>query len=492
MTTPLLADLALLRTRCFVNGQWAEADDEATFTVTNPATGEVIASVPAMGAEETARAVRAATEALPRWRALTANERSALLRRWFELIIASTDDLALLLTSEQGKPLAEARGEVAFGASFIQWYAEEAKRVYGDVIPAARADRRLLVLKQPVGVCAAITPWNFPVAMVCRKLAPALAAGCTMVLKPAEQTPLSALALAELASRAGIPNGVLNVVTGDASTIGSVLTSHRDVRKLSFTGSTEVGRSLMSACAATVKRLSLELGGHAPFIVFDDADLDAAARGALASKFRNAGQTCVCGNRFLVQDSVHDVFLEKFTEQVRALVVGSGLDPKVNIGPLIDEAAVEKVRAHLDDALGKGAKLLLGGHTHPAGPLFFEPTILTDANSDMLLAREETFGPIAPLFRFHTEAEALRLANDTEYGLAAYAYSRDVGRIFRVAEGLEYGVVGINTGLPSTEVAAPFGGMKQSGFGREASKYGLDEYLELKYVCLGDIEPPSA
>jgi succinate-semialdehyde dehydrogenase/glutarate-semialdehyde dehydrogenase len=443
-----------------------------------------LAEIPDMGAAETRRAVEAAAAALPGWRKKTAKERAQVMRRWFDLVMANEGDLAAILTLEQGKPLAEARGEIAYGASFIEWFAEEAKRVYGDVIPAPQGDKRIVVLKQPVGVAAAITPWNFPNAMITRKVAPALAAGCTVVLKPAEQTPLSALALAELAERAGFPRGVFNVVTGDAPSIGGELTSNPKVRKLSFTGSTEVGKLLMKQCAGTVKKISLELGGNAPFIVFADADLDAAADGAIASKYRNAGQTCVCANRLLVERGVYDAFAAKLVERVRKFQVGNGMEAGVTIGPLIDEAAVAKVKSHIDDALAKGAKLALGGRPHAAGKLFFEPTVLTDATSTMLLAREETFGPVAPLFRFDDEADALRLANDTEYGLAAYFYGRDMARIWRVAEALEYGIIGVNTGAISMEVA-PFGGMKSSGIGREGSKYGIDEYLEIKYVCLG-------
>jgi succinate-semialdehyde dehydrogenase / glutarate-semialdehyde dehydrogenase len=481
-----LKDSKLLRTQCYVDGQWCNADSGKTFPIVNPSTGATLADVPDMGAAETRRAIDAASSALPGWRAKTAKERAIILRRWFDAMMAAESDLAVVLTSEQGKPLAEARGEIAYGASFVEWFAEEGKRAYGDVIPTTQADKRIVVLKEPIGVCAAITPWNFPNAMITRKVAPALAAGCTVVLKPAEQTPLSALAITELAERAGLPRGVLNVVTGDARAIGGELTANPKVRKLSFTGSTEVGKLLMKQCSSTMKKLSLELGGNAPFIVFDDADLDAAADGAIASKYRNAGQTCVCANRLLVEDAIYDAFSAKLVERVRKFKVGDGLEEGVNIGPLIDEPAIAKVRTHIDDAVKKGAKLALGGGPHRAGKLFFEPTVLTEATSSMLLAREETFGPVAPLFRFRGEAEAVRLANDTEYGLAAYFYGRNMARIWRVAEALEYGIIGVNTGIISMEVA-PFGGMKESGIGREGSKYGLDEYLEVKYVCLGGI-----
>jgi succinate-semialdehyde dehydrogenase / glutarate-semialdehyde dehydrogenase len=481
-----LKDSKLHRTQCYVDGQWCNADSGKTFPIVNPSTGATLADVPDMGAAETRRAIDAASSALPGWRAKTAKERAIILRRWFDAMMAAETDLAVVLTSEQGKPLAEARGEIAYGASFVEWFAEEGKRAYGDVIPTTQADKRIVVLKEPIGVCAAITPWNFPNAMITRKVAPALAAGCTVVLKPAEQTPLSALAITELAERAGLPRGVLNVVTGDARAIGGELTANPKVRKVSFTGSTEVGKLLMKQCSSTMKKLSLELGGNAPFIVFDDADLDAAADGAIASKYRNAGQTCVCANRLLVEDAIYDAFSAKLVERVRKFKVGDGMDEGVNIGPLIDEPAIAKVRTHIDDAVKKGAKLALGGGPHRAGKLFFEPTVLTEATSNMLLAREETFGPVAPLFRFRGEAEAVRLANDTEYGLAAYFYGRNMARIWRVAEALEYGIIGVNTGIISMEVA-PFGGMKESGIGREGSKYGLDEYLEVKYVCLGGI-----
>ena len=479
-----LRDPQLLRDQAFIAGTWSGA--AADYAVTNPASGAELGRVPDMGTLETRRAIDAAQAAWPAWRALTGKERAAVLRRWYELIMANIDDLATIMTSEQGKPLAEARGEVAYGASFVEWFAEEGKRVYGDTMPAPTSDRRIVVLKQPIGVCAAITPWNFPSAMITRKVAPALAAGCTVVVKPAEQTPLSALALAELAQRAGFPPGVLNVVTASAASaplVGGELTSNPVVRKLSFTGSTEVGRLLMAQCAATVKKVSLELGGNAPFIVFDDADVDAAVAGAMASKYRNAGQTCVCANRLLVQDGIYEAFARKLAEQVGGLTVGSGFDAGTTQGPLIDAQALEKVEAHVADAVGKGARVLTGGKRHARGGTFFEPTVLADVTPDMRCAREETFGPVAPLFRFRDEAEAIALANATEYGLAAYFYARDVGRVWRVAEALEYGMVGINVGIIANEVA-PFGGVKQSGIGREGSKYGIEEYLELKYLCL--------
>ena len=481
-----LQDPALLRPDAFVNGSWLTADSGERFEVCNPATGVVLAQVPRMGAAETQRAVDAAQAALPAWRAKTAAERGKLLRKWYELMLAHQNDLAAILTAEQGKPLAEARGEITYGASFIDWFAEEGKRVYGEVIPTVGADRRLLVIKEPVGVCAAITPWNFPNAMITRKAAPALAAGCTMVIKPAEQTPLSALAMAELAQRAGIPPGVINVVTGDARAIGGVLTSSPIVRKLSFTGSTEVGRLLMQQCAPTVKKLSLELGGNAPFIVFDDADLDAAVAGAMASKYRNAGQTCVCANRLLVQASVADAFAAKLAAAVAQLKVGDGAAEGVNQGPLIDDDAVRKVEELLADAVSQGARVVTGGKRHALGRTFFEPTIVSGVTPAMRVAREEIFGPVAPIFTFDTEAEAIAMANDTEFGLASYFYSRDIGRVWRVAEALEYGMVGINSGLISNEVS-PFGGVKNSGIGREGSRHGIDEYLEIKYLCMGGL-----
>lgn len=482
-----MKDDTLLRTRAYIDGAWTEADDGARFDVLNPADGGVLASVPDMGAAETRRAIEAAAAALPAWRARTAKERAAILRKWFELIMAHQEDLAVLMTSEQGKPLAEARGEVAYGASFIEWFAEEGKRVYGDVIPAHGADKRILVLKEPIGVVAAITPWNFPIAMITRKAGPALAAGCTMVIKPAEDTPLCALALAELAERAGLPKGVLNIVTTmKAAEVGGELTANPIVRKLSFTGSTEVGKLLMRQSADTVKKVALELGGNAPFIVFDDADLDAAVAGAMASKYRNAGQTCVCANRLLVQDGIYDAFAARLAEAVAKLKVGPGLSGDVQQGPLINADAVAKVEELLGDAVAKGAKIVCGGKRHALGGTFFEPTIVTGLTPAMRIAREEIFGPVAPLFRFQTEDEAIRMANDTEFGLAAYFYARDIARVWRVAEGLEYGIVGINEGIISTEVA-PFGGVKESGIGREGSKYGIDDFVEIKYLCMGGI-----
>jgi succinate-semialdehyde dehydrogenase/glutarate-semialdehyde dehydrogenase len=481
-----LNDPRLLRSDCYIDGRWEAADDGRTLAVIDPASGAAIADVPLMTAAETARAIEAAAVALPAWQAKTAKERAAGLRRWFELIIENTEDLAQLMTAECGKPIVEARAEVAYGASFVEWFAEEGKRAYGESIPSPAGDRRLLTIRQPIGVCAAITPWNFPLAMITRKVAPALAAGCTVVVKPAEQTPLTALALARLAHDAELPAGVFNVLTGDPQTIGATLTASPVVRKLSFTGSTEVGRLLMAQSAPTIKKLSLELGGNAPFIVFDDADVDAAVEGALIAKYRNTGQTCVCANRLLVQDGVYDAFVAKLARRVQSLRVGPGSDEGVTQGPLIDEAALQKVQAHIDDALRKGARVVTGGSRHPRGGTFFEPTVLADVSSDMRVAREETFGPLAPVFRFAEEADAVRMANDTEFGLAAYFYSRDVGRCLRVGEALEYGMIGINTGLISNEVA-PFGGVKQSGLGREGSKHGLDEYLEIKYLCFSTV-----
>ena len=483
---PELKDPSLFRQQCYVDGAWIGADSGKTIPVTNPANGAVLGTIPAMGAAETRRALAAADAALPAWRAKLAKERAAILRRWFDLMMANQEDLAKIMTAEQGKPLAEARGEIAYSAAFIEWFSEEAKRIYGDTIPTYQADKRVVVIKQPVGVCAAITPWNFPSAMITRKAGPALAAGCTMVLKPATATPYSALALAELAERAGGPKGVFSVVTGSATAIGGELTANPTVRKLTFTGSTEIGKVLMQQCAATVKKISLELGGNAPFIVFDDADLDAAAEGAIASKYRNAGQTCVCANRLLVQDKVYDAFAQKLAQKVNALKVGNGFEAGVSQGPLIDAAAIAKVEEHISDAVAKGAKVLTGGKRHSLGGLFFEPTILTGVTTAMKVTTEETFGPVAPLFRFKDEAEAIRMANDTQYGLASYFYARDMGRVWRVSEALEYGMVGINTGLISTEVA-PFGGVKESGLGREGSLYGIDEYVEIKYLAMGGI-----
>lgn len=486
LATLKLKDEALLRDKAYINGAWAAADDGRTIPVTNPATGEVIVEVPRMGVAETRRAIAGADAAFRTWRRKTGKERAAILRRWADLIMENQEDLAVLMTSEQGKPLAEARGEVAYGASFVEWFGEEAKRIYGDTIPGHQPDKRIVVLKEPIGVCAGITPWNFPIAMITRKAAPALAVGCTMVVKPAKQTPLCALALAELGERAGLPPGVLSIVTGDASVIGGELTSNPTVRKLSFTGSTEIGKVLLAQCAGTVKKTSMELGGNAPFIVFDDADLDAAVEGAILCKYRNAGQTCVCANRVLVQDGIFDAFSEKLANAVSKLKVGPGLEPGVQIGPLIDMAAVEKVERHISEAVSSGARLVVGGHRHSLGGSFFEPTMLVDVTNKMVMSCEEIFGPVAGLQRFSTEDEAIRLSNDTEYGLAAYFYSRDLGRVWRVSEGLEYGIVGINTGIISTEVA-PFGGIKESGIGREGSKYGVEDYLEIKYLCMGGI-----
>jgi len=478
-----LKDSTLFRQQALIDGLWSDADSSQTLTVTNPSTGATLGTVPKMGAAETRRAIEAANRALPDWRAMTAKQRAQTLRRWYELMLEHQDDLARLMTLEQGKPLPEARGEIIYAASFIEWFAEEARRIYGDTIPGHLPDKRLLVIKQPIGVTAAITPWNFPAAMITRKAGPALAAGCTMVVKPAAQTPYSALALAELALRAGIPAGVFSVVTGSAGDIGGELTGNPIVRKLSFTGSTEVGRQLMAECAKDIKKVSLELGGNAPFIVFDDADLDKAVQGALISKYRNNGQTCVCANRLYVQDGVYDAFIDKLKTAVAALNVGDGLKEGVTTGPLIDHRAVAKVREHIDDALAKGARVVLGGKPHALGGNFFEPTILADVPNTALVARDETFGPLAPVFRFKQETEVIALANDTEFGLASYFYSRDLSRIFRVSEALEYGMVGINTGLISTEIA-PFGGVKASGLGREGSKYGIEDYLEIKYLCL--------
>ena len=481
-----LKDPTLLRQANYLDGKWVEADSGQTITVVNPATVEAIGEVPAMGTAETRRAIEAANRAYPAWRALLAKDRAAILRKLSDLMLANTDDLGAIMTAEQGKPLAEAKGEIAYAASFIEWFAEEAKRIYGDTIPQNAKGRRILVLKEPIGVFAAITPWNFPSAMITRKAGPGWAAGCTGVIRPASQTPFSALALAVLAERAGMPAGVCNVLTGPSGPMGAELTSNPHVRKLSFTGSTEVGAKLLAMCAPTIKKTSMELGGNAPFIVFDDADLDAAVAGAMVSKFRNTGQTCVCANRILVQDGVYDAFSTKLKAAVEAMKIGNGMEPGVSQGPLINAAAVAKVEEHIGDALNRGASVVTGGKRSPLGGTFFLPTVLANVPLDALIFREETFGPVAPLFRFKTEEEAIRLANDTEFGLAAYFYSRDIGRIFRVGEALEYGIIGINEGIISTEVA-PFGGMKSSGLGREGSKYGIEDYLEIKYLALGGI-----
>jgi len=486
MSKLTLKDMSLLKTQAFIAGQWCDSDDGQTLEVTNPATGEILGRVPRMGRAETRRAIEAATSAWGGWKAKTAQERSKILRRWYELLMANQDDLALIMTAEQGKPLAEARGEIAYAAAFIEWFAEEGKRIYGDVIPPTTQQQRLVVIKQPIGVCAAVTPWNFPAAMITRKAAPALAVGCPMLVKPASATPFSALALAELSQRAGIPAGIFSVITGSSTAIGKEMTSNPAVRKLTFTGSTEVGKQLMAACAATMKKVSMELGGNAPFIVFKDADIDAAVAGALISKYRNTGQTCVCTNRFLVQTDIYAQFAEKLTLAVQNMKVGNGLEGETQQGPMIDLAAVEKVEQHIQDCLAKGGRILTGGKRHTLGGSYFEPTVLADATPAMLIAREETFGPVAPLFRFDTEEEAIRLANDTEVGLAAYFYTRDLARTWRVGEALEYGMVGINTGLISNAVA-PFGGVKESGTGREGSKYGVEDYLEIKYLCMAGL-----
>jgi succinate-semialdehyde dehydrogenase / glutarate-semialdehyde dehydrogenase len=481
-----LLDPRLFRQQCYLNGQWLGAASGLSIPVLNPATQKSLGAVPSLNTEEVRQTIHAAHQAQAAWQAKTAKERAVILRRWFDLIMANQDDLATIMTAEQGKPLAEAKGEIAYAASFIEWFAEEGKRVYGDVIPGHQADKRIVVIRQPVGVVAAITPWNFPAAMITRKVGPALAAGCTCVVKPASQTPFSALALTELAERAGIPPGVLNIVTGSANVIGAELTANPKVRKLSFTGSTEVGKKLMAQCAGTMKKVAMELGGNALFIVFDDADLDSAVLGAITSKYRNTGQTCVCANRLLVQEGVYDAFVEKLIVAVKALRIGDGLQGPTELGPLIDMKAVEKVQEHIADALAKGAKLVLGGKPSLLGGSFYEASILTEITPSMLVAREETFGPVAPIFRFKTEAEAIKMANDTEFGLASYFYTRDLARSWRVGEALEYGIVGINTGLISTEVA-PFGGIKESGLGREGSKYGIEEFTEMKYLCVGGI-----
>jgi succinate-semialdehyde dehydrogenase/glutarate-semialdehyde dehydrogenase len=484
MVSLTLKDPSLLRSQCFIGGEWTDADGGNVINVTNPSDGTLVSTVPRMGSAETRRAIEAAEQALGAWRALSGKERAAILRKWFELLMANQDDLGAIMTAEQGKPLSEAKGEIAYAASYIEWFGEEAKRVYGDTIPAPTSDKRIVVIKQPIGVCAAITPWNFPAAMITRKVGPALAAGCTIVIKPASQTPLSALALCVLAERAGVPKGVLSCVTGSAGDIGRELTSNPIIRKLSFTGSTEIGKVLMAQCAATVKRTSMELGGNAPFIVFDDADIESAVKGAIASKYRNAGQTCVCANRFLVQDGIHDAFVKRFAEVVSALKVGNGFESGVQIGPLIDEKAVAKVEELVRDAVGRGGRVVTGGSRHSLGQSYFQPTIIADLTAQAQIFSEEIFGPVAPVFRFRTEDEAIQLANKTQFGLAAYFYGRDISRVWRVAEALEYGIVGINEGLISTEVA-PFGGVKESGNGREGSKYGLEDYLEIKYLCMG-------
>jgi len=483
-----LSDPTLLRSQCYINGQWVDAVDGRTTAVNNPASGAQLGTVPHMDGAATRRAIEAAAAAFPAWAAQTAKQRAVILRRWFDLMMANQNDLAQLMTAEQGKPLAEAAGEIAYAAAYVEWFAEEARRIYGEIIPGHQPDKRLFVLRQPVGVVAAITPWNFPAAMITRKAAPALAAGCTFIVKPAGQTPLSALAMAELAARAGVPPGVLNVVTGGAREIGAELTSNPIVRKLTFTGSTEVGRVLMAQCAPTLKKLSMELGGNAPFIVFADADLDAAVQGALTSKYRNTGQTCVCANRLLVQEEIYDEFAARLARAVGAMKVGDGLKGPTDLGPLIDAAALAKVEEHVADAKAKGGQVILGGKRHALGGTFYEPTIITGATTAMKFAREETFGPVAPLFRFRTEVEAVKLANDTEFGLASYLYTRDLARAWRVTEALEYGIVGLNTGIISTEVA-PFGGVKQSGFGREGSHHGITDYTELKYLCAAGITP---
>ncbi len=481
-----LKDPLLLRQDCYINGQWLAADGGKTIDVTNPATNELLGTIPRMGTNETRRAIEAADAALPAWRAKTAKERAIILRNWFNLMLEHQEDLAIIMTAEQGKPLAESRGEISYAASFIEWFAEEGKRLYGDTIPSFATDKRVVVIKEPIGVCAAITPWNFPSAMITRKAGPALAAGCTMVVKPATATPYSALALAELGERAGIPAGVFSVITGSSKEIGDEMTANPIVRKLTFTGSTEIGKQLTEQCAGTMKKVSMELGGNAPFIVFDDADLDAAVDGAIASKYRNTGQTCVCTNRLLVQSGVYDAFVDKLIIAVAKMRVGNGLTDDVQQGPLIDEASVQKVEEHIEDAVSKGARIALGGKRHDLGGTFFQPTVICDVTPQMLVAREETFGPLAPIFRFESDEDAVKMANDTEFGLASYFYTRDIGRVWRVAEALEYGMVGINTGLVSTEIA-PFGGVKESGLGREGSRYGIEEFCEIKYLCMGGI-----
>lgn len=479
-----LTNTTLFKEQVFIDGQWINASDNKTFAVTNPATGEIIANIASVAAQQVEQAVVAADTALATWKLTTAKERSLLLKKWYQLIIENQEDLAMILSTEQGKPMTESRGEILYGASFIEWFAEEAKRTYGDVIPHDKQGRRLIVIRQPVGVVAAITPWNFPNAMITRKVGPALAAGCTVIIKPASETPLSALALVALAEQAGIPQGVINVVTGSAREIGAVLTQHPAVKKVSFTGSTQIGKLLMEQCSSTMKKVSMELGGNAPFIIFDDANLDRAVEGAIASKFRNSGQTCVCTNRILVQDTVYDAFIEKLKAAVAQLKVAPAFEQGAEQGPLINEKAVEKIQEHIEDATSKGAKVVVGGQRHALGHTFFEPTVLADVTPDMLVAKDETFGPLAPVFKFSTEAQAIQMANDTEFGLASYIYTESLSRAWRVGEALEYGMVGINEGLISTEVA-PFGGIKESGCGREGSKYGIEDYQELKYMCMG-------
>jgi len=486
MLKEILKDPTLLRQQCYIDGEWKDADSGETIDVTNPATGEVIATIPKMGAQETHRAINAANAAWPAWRAKTAGERCDIVRKWRDLLMQNQDDLATIMTAEQGKPLAESKGEIAYAAAFFEWFSEEGKRAYGDVIPQTNNDQRIVVVKEPIGVCAAITPWNFPAAMITRKAGPALVTGCTMISKPATATPLSALALAELGERAGIPRGVFSVITGASGAIGGEITSNPIIRKLTFTGSTEVGKQLMQESAGTMKKMSMELGGNAPFIVFDDADIDAAVEGAMISKYRNTGQTCVCTNRFFIQSGVYDEFCEKLVTAVENMTIGDGLQGETQQGPMIDMSSLEKVEEHVQDAVAKGGKLLTGGKRHALGGTFFEPAVIAGADESMLVAREETFGPLAPIFRFETEEEVIRRSNDTEFGLAAYFYTRDLARTWRVGEGLEYGMVGINTGLVSN-AAAPFGGVKESGNGREGSKYGMDDYLEIKYLCMAGI-----
>lgn len=481
-----LKDPSLFKQQCYIDGQWLNADNGQTIDVTNPATGAVLGTVPKMGQAETLKAIAAAEAAMKLWKKTSAKARANILRKWFDLMMANQDDLAAILTAEQGKPFPEAKGEIAYGASYIEWFAEEGKRAYGDIIPSNAPDQRVLVTKEPIGVCAAITPWNFPNAMITRKVAPALAAGCAIVVRPATATPFSAFAIAELADRAGLPKGLLSILTGGSTDIGKVLTEHPVVKKFSFTGSTEVGKKLIAQCATTVKKVSMELGGNAPFIVFDDANIDAAVEGALISKFRNVGQTCVCANRLYVQEGVYEAFVAKLTAAVSQMKVGNGFEAGVQQGPMIDAAAVKKTQEHIDDAVAKGAEVVLGGKPHALGGNFFEPTIVKNVTQDMKVAKEETFGPLAPIFKFKTEEEAIQYANDTEFGLASYFYARDVGRIFHVAEGLEYGMVAVNSGILSNE-AAPFGGSKESGLGREGSKYGIEDYLEIKYTLLGGL-----